>query len=64
RVGSSDNLALRVNHPAVTAIMAAVAIAADAHQATRIDAELSMVALREYREKFPAWQDADEFRLR
>ncbi|MGG7230946.1 hypothetical protein, partial [Escherichia coli] len=20
-------------------------------------------ALREYREKFPAWQDADEFRL-
>ena len=37
---------------------------ADAHQATRIDAELSMMALREYREKFPAWQDADEFRLR
>ena len=36
---------------------------ADAHQATRIDAELSMAALREYREKFPAWQDADEFRL-
>lgn len=30
RVGSSDNLALRINHPAVTAIMAAVAIAADA----------------------------------
>ncbi|HGX3613878.1 TPA: amidohydrolase, partial [Escherichia coli] len=25
--------------------------------------ELSMVALREYREKFPAWRDADEFRL-
>ncbi|WP_250376447.1 hypothetical protein, partial [Escherichia coli] len=22
-----------------------------------------MMALREYREKFPAWQDADEFRL-
>ncbi|EOM2781366.1 hypothetical protein ABU85_RS25095, partial [Escherichia coli] len=21
-------------------------------------------ALREYREKFPAWRDADEFRLR
>ncbi|HFK5560166.1 TPA: hypothetical protein ACG1ZG_004832, partial [Escherichia coli] len=21
------------------------------------------MALREYREKFPAWQDADEFRL-
>lgn len=37
---------------------------ADAHQATRIDAELSMMALREYREKFPAWQDADEFTFR
>ncbi|STF43951.1 putative carbon-nitrogen hydrolase [Escherichia coli] len=36
---------------------------ADAHQATRIDAELSMVALREYREKFPAWRDADEFNI-
>ena len=22
-----------------------------------------MMALREYREKFPAWQDADEFRF-
>ncbi|WP_250321438.1 hypothetical protein, partial [Escherichia coli] len=22
-----------------------------------------MMALREYREKFPAWRDADEFRL-
>ncbi|MDM8621664.1 amidohydrolase, partial [Escherichia coli] len=29
-----------------------------------IDAELSMMALREYREKFPAWQDADEFTFR
>ncbi|HAM5116875.1 TPA: amidohydrolase, partial [Escherichia coli] len=26
--------------------------------------ELSMMALREYREKFPAWQDADEFTFR
>ena len=33
------------------------------HQATRIDAELSMAVLRECREKFPAWRDADEFRL-
>ena len=36
---------------------------AEAHQATRIDAELSLAALREYRDKFPAWQDADTFRL-
>ena len=37
--------------------------AAEAHQATRIDGELSMTLLQEYREKFPAWQDADPFAL-
>ncbi|WP_333880100.1 amidohydrolase [Atlantibacter hermannii] len=36
---------------------------ADPHQATRLDAELSMNALREYREKFPAWRDSDGFTL-
>ena len=36
---------------------------AEPHQATRIDGELSLVALQEYREKFPAWQDADPFAL-
>lgn len=36
---------------------------AEPHQATRIDAELSLTALKEYREKFPAWQDADPFRI-
>ena len=36
---------------------------AEPHQATRLDAELSMTALKEYREKFPAWQDADPFTL-
>lgn len=36
---------------------------AEPHQATRIDAELSLTALNEYREKFPAWQDADPFTL-
>ena len=37
--------------------------AAEAHKATRLDAELSLAALNEYREKFPAWQDADPFTL-
>lgn len=37
---------------------------AEAHQATRIDADLSLSVLREYREKFPSWQDADAFLLR
>lgn len=36
---------------------------AEPHQATRIDGELSMTLLQEYREKFPAWQDADPFAL-
>lgn len=36
---------------------------AEPHQATRIDGELSLAALQEYREKFPAWQDADPFAL-
>ena len=36
---------------------------AEPHQAIRIDGELSMLQLQEYREKFPAWQDADPFAL-
>ena len=36
---------------------------AEPHQATRIDAEISLTALKEYREKFPAWQDADQFTI-
>ncbi len=36
---------------------------AEPHQATRIDAEISLTALKEYREKFPARQDADPFSI-
>ncbi|MDX6019080.1 amidohydrolase [Scandinavium sp. V105_16] len=36
---------------------------AEPHQATLIHAELSLTALTDYREKFPAWQDADTFTL-
>ncbi|PKH21247.1 amidohydrolase [Enterobacterales bacterium CwR94] len=32
-------------------------------QPCRLTAELSLEALREYRERFPAWRDADDFRL-
>lgn len=35
----------------------------EAHQAARLDATLSLENLREYREKFPAWRDADSFSL-
>ena len=37
--------------------------ASEPHQAVRVEAELSLESLREYREKFPAWQDADRFTL-
>lgn len=37
---------------------------AEAHQATHIDAEISLSVLKECREKFPSWQDADAFLLR
>lgn len=33
----------------------------EAHQAARLDATLSLENLREYRENFPAWRDADSF---
>ncbi|HED1422473.1 TPA: amidohydrolase [Kluyvera georgiana] len=36
---------------------------AEPHLATRIDGELSLSQLQEYRENFPAWQDADPFAL-
>ena len=37
--------------------------AAEPHQRARLDAELSLDALNDYRERFPAWQDADRFSL-
>ncbi|QKN83168.1 amidohydrolase [Scandinavium goeteborgense] len=36
---------------------------AEPHQATLINTELSLSALQEYRQKFPAWQDADGFTI-
>ncbi|GAA3543229.1 amidohydrolase [Zobellella aerophila] len=36
---------------------------ADAHQAAVLQASLSLTELRDYRERFPAWMDADDFRL-
>ncbi len=64
RVGSDGNGCHYRGDSRVINPQGEIIATADAHQATRIDAELSMMALREYREKFPAWQDADEFRLR
>lgn len=64
RVGSDGNGCHYRGDSRVINPQGEIIATADAHQATRIDAELSMMALREYREKFPAWQDADEFTFR
>lgn len=64
RVGSDGNGCHYRGDSRVINPQGEIIATADAHQATRIDAELSMAALREYREKFPAWRDADEFTLR
>lgn len=42
--------------------MGEIIATADPHQATRLDAELSLSALQEYREKFPR-RDADPFTI-
>ncbi len=36
---------------------------AEPHQACRLEARLSLEVLNNYREAFPAWRDADDFRL-
>jgi omega-amidase len=36
---------------------------ADDHKAAVLQASLSLAELRDYRERFPAWMDADDFRL-
>ncbi|MGQ7170939.1 nitrilase-related carbon-nitrogen hydrolase, partial [Escherichia sp. R-CC3] len=64
RVGSDGNGCHYRGDSRVINPQGEIIATADAHQATRIDAELSMAVLREYRDKFPAWRDADEFRLR
>lgn len=38
-----------------------VLAAGEPHQPAILEAELSLETLREYREKFPAWRDADSF---
>ncbi len=63
RVGSDGNGCHYRGDSRVINPQGEIIATADAHQATRIDAELSMAVLREYRDKFPAWRDADEFRL-
>ena len=63
RVGSDGNGHHYRGDSRVITPQGEIMAACEPHQATHIDAELSLSALQEYREKFPAWQDADEFAL-
>lgn len=63
RVGSDGNGCHYRGDSRVINPQGEIIASAQPHQATRIDADLSLTALREYRENFPVWQDADHFNL-
>ncbi|EOC9358776.1 amidohydrolase [Enterobacter hormaechei] len=63
RVGTDGNGHHYRGDSRVISPLGEIIATAEPHQATRIDAEISLTALKEYREKFPAWQDADPFSI-
>ncbi|MFS2222232.1 amidohydrolase [Pantoea sp. B65] len=63
RVGSDGNQHQYSGDSRIISPQGEILAAAEPHQPARLDAELSLEVLREYREKFPAWRDADAFRL-
>ncbi|WP_367163716.1 amidohydrolase [Kosakonia cowanii] len=63
RVGSDGNGHHYRGDSRVISPQGEIVASADAHLATRIDAEMSLTVLKEYRTQFPAWQDADPFTL-
>ncbi|WP_426445719.1 amidohydrolase [Siccibacter colletis] len=64
RVGTDGNGHGYSGDSAIISPQGEMLATATPHEAMRIDAELSLEALKAYREKFPAWQDADPFTLR
>ncbi|KGD78934.1 amidohydrolase [Pantoea vagans] len=63
RVGSDDNQHHYSGDSQIISPQGEILSAAEPHQRARLDAELSLDALKAYRERFPAWQDADRFSL-
>ncbi|KOC89602.1 amidohydrolase [Winslowiella iniecta] len=63
RVGSDGNHHQYSGDSCIISPQGEVLAVAEPYQPARLDAELSLENLREYREKFPAWRDADAFRL-
>ena len=63
RVGSDGNQHQYSGDSQIISPCGEILSAAEPHQRARLDAELSLDALKAYRERFPAWQDADHFSL-
>lgn len=63
RVGSDGNQHHYSGDSQIISPQGEILSAAEPHQRARLDAELSLDALNAYRERFPAWQDADRFSL-
>jgi len=63
RVGSDGNQHYYSGDSQIISPQGEILSAAEPHQRARLDAELSLEALQAYRERFPAWQDADRFSL-
>jgi len=63
RVGSDGNQHHYSGDSQIISPQGEILSAAEPHQRARLDAELSLEALQAYRERFPAWQDADRFSL-
>ena len=63
RVGSDGNQHHYSGDSQIISPQGEILSAAEPHQRARLDATLSLETLHAYRERFPAWQDADRFSL-
>lgn len=63
RVGSDGNGHQYSGDSRIISPQGEILAVGEAHQPARLDADLSLDALRDYRARFPAWRDADRFNL-
>lgn len=63
RVGTDGNGHRYQGDSLIIDALGNVLACAPEHQPARLDAELSLETLQNYRESFPAWRDADKFTL-
>ncbi|WP_338491618.1 amidohydrolase [Erwinia aphidicola] len=61
RVGTDGNGHQYSGDSRIISPLGEILAAGEPHQPARLDADLSLENVREYREKFPAWRDADSF---